>query len=175
MVIRTPNENTRINEVKIGPFRFSLENVQAALISLAVGTVVVTIASFFFKNAENNENKRYRSWVLDNYRKANARFKFDPSIVGRDFAPPAEDALQYNYIFLPHVCIYVGWTILVMSVVVASSLIVLYSESWKLMKSEDWMTSFFISCLCSMFVTEVIKVLYYVCYTWARFLNIYIQ
>ncbi|KAH3862218.1 hypothetical protein DPMN_025184 [Dreissena polymorpha] len=158
MVIRTPNENTRINEVKIGPFRFSLENVQAALISLAVGTVVVTIASFFFTNAENNENKRHRSWVLDNYRKANARFKFDPSIVGREFAPPAEDALQYNYIFLPHVCIYVGWTILVMSVVVASSLIVLYSESWKLMKSEDWMTSFFISCLCSMFVTEVIKV-----------------
>lgn len=159
MIIRIPDENTRLNEAKIGPFRFSLENLQAALISLAIGTVVVTIASFFFKNAESNENKRYRSWVLDNYRKANARLNFDPSVVGRDFVPPAEDALQYNYFFLPHSCIYVGWTILLMSVVVAMSLVVMYSASWELMKSEEWMTTVCISFLCSMLVTEVIKVL----------------
>ncbi|KAH3861258.1 hypothetical protein DPMN_024185 [Dreissena polymorpha] len=159
MVIRIPNENASLYETKIGPFRFSLKNVQVALISLAVGTVVVTIASFFFKNTENNENKRYRSWVLDKYRKANARLNFDPSVVGREFVPPAEDALQYNYFFLPHYCIYVGWMILVMSVVVSMSLTVIYSDAWELIKSEEWMTTVCISVLCSMFVTEVIKVL----------------
>ncbi|WAQ96229.1 PKD2-like protein [Mya arenaria] len=159
MTLQSPDEN--IYQIVIGPFRFAFENFLVALVALLISTTVIMIVTFFFKNAESDESARFQSTLLNAYRKANSKIQFDKSVIGRIFVPPAEEALQYNYYFLPHFCVYVGWTILAMAIAVASYFIYSFSDSWELIKSEYWMSTIFVSFFCSIMVTEVIKVIFF--------------
>lgn len=159
MILEIPDEQNTFLQVVIGPFRFSMENFKAALISVTVSSFIIIIVAFFFKNAESSDKiPTLDSCLHKAYRNINDKMKLDKSVVGRKYRPPAEDALEYNYFFLPHMCVYVGWTILVMSLILATYLLVSFSSDWALIKSEEWMTAIFVSMLCSSLIIEGIKV-----------------
>ena len=153
-----PEQDVYMAQVVIGPFRFSLENMKTAFFALLISSVVIMIVSFFFKNAESDESKKYETSFLNAYRRANGKLHFDNSVLGRYFVPPAEEALQYNNYFLPKQCVYVGWFILLMAVAVACYFVYAFSDAWELIKSEEWMSTIFMSFLCSIMFTEVLKV-----------------
>lgn len=159
MILKTSDEIPTIEEVVIGPFRFSLENFKTAIISLTISTVIIMIVTFFFKNAESDvKGPNVNSVILKAYRKVNDSLKIDKSVLGRKYWPPAENNVEYNNFFLPSMCVYVGWAILITSVILATYILETFSVDWKLIKSEQWMTTIFLSILCSVVLIESAKV-----------------
>ncbi|XP_053393015.1 uncharacterized protein LOC123564401 isoform X2 [Mercenaria mercenaria] len=160
MIVEIPDENTLINQAVIGPFRFSIENFKAALISVTVSSVIIIIVSIFFRNAEAAENSQnIDSAICKAYRKVNEKLKLDSSVLAKRYWPPAEEALEHDYFFLPHFCVYIGWTILAMAVFLATFLLVSFSADWELIKSEEWMTAVFVSFLTSVLLIEGVKIM----------------
>jgi hypothetical protein len=159
MIVEIPDDTTTIYQAVIGPFRFSMENFEAALIAVTVASVIIIIVSVFFRNAENEEKGPHvDSFMNKAYRKVNDKIQLDKSVLSRRYWPPAEEAVDHNYFFLPHFCIYVGWTVLLMALIVATFLLVSFSSDWALVKSEEWMTAVFVSFLASMVIIEGAKV-----------------
>lgn len=159
MIVTIPDEETIIYQAVIGPFRFSMENFKAALTAVTVSTIIIIIVSIFFRNAENEDRgPNVDSLMIRAYRKVNDKLKIDKSVLSRRYWPPAEEAIEHNYFFLPHFCVYVGWTILMMALIIATFLLVSFSADWELIKSEEWMTAVFVSFLTSILVTEGVKV-----------------
>jgi len=158
MSLKTTDDTQDISQVIIGPFRFSLENLNVAMLSLLISTIIISIVTFFFKNSETDESQRFESTLLNAYRKANAKVHFDKSVLGRFFYPPAEEALQYTHYFLPKYCVYIGWTVLATSVVVLTFFISTYTDTWELIQSEKWMTTVLVAFIFSVLTIEVLKV-----------------
>lgn len=158
MTIKTPDDNTTMSQITIGPFRFSKENFEAAIVSVSVSTGIIWLVIFFFKNAHNDGKDSFDNKLLRVYRKANNKFHLDSSVVGRHFVPPAAATMRHQFYFLPHFVIYVGWTILILAVSVATYFVIEFSDDWAVVKSDIWMTSIFVAILCSFLITEALKV-----------------
>ena len=158
ITVVVPNEDVYMAQVVIGPFRFSVENLKTACTALAISETIILFVTFFFKNAESDESKNFETTLLNAFRKANRKLNFDKSVLGRYFVPPAEEALNYNNHFLPKKCVYVGWFILFMSVIIATYFVFAFSGAWELIKSEEWMSTVFMSLICSILLVEVVKV-----------------
>ncbi|XP_053383373.1 uncharacterized protein LOC123564671 [Mercenaria mercenaria] len=159
IIVETPDENTVFNQVVIGPFRFSMENFKAAMVSMTISSVIIIIVSIIFRNSENAENSsNIDSFIHRAYRRVNEKIKLDSSVLARRYWPPAEEAVEYNNFFLPHCCIYVGWAILAMVLIVAAFLVVSFSSEWELVKSEEMMTAVLVSVLSSVLLIESVKI-----------------
>lgn len=158
MIIKMEDTQTIMKEVVIGPFRFSKENFETALIAVTLSSIVIWLVSFFFKNAESDSSNKYDTPLLRAYRAANRKLNFDSSYLGRYFVPPAEETIHHQFFFLPYFTVYLAWIILLMAVAVASYLLIVFSDDWKLIRSETWMTAIFTAVLCSCMIIEVMKV-----------------
>ena len=158
MVIKTPDDTIFVNQVVIGPFRFSMENFESALVSVVIATIIIWLVVFFFVNAESINKDKFDSTFLKIYRAINKKLQWDDSVIGKPFVPPAEVVIHHQYHFLPHFAVYIGWAILFSTVMTASYLLMAFSDAWKNVKSEEWMTTICVAILCSFLITEVIKV-----------------
>ena len=158
MSLKTTDNIQNMSQIVIGHFRFSRENIEMAMLSLFISTIIISIVTFFFKNSETEESQRFESTLLNAYRKANAKAHFDKSVLGRFFYPPAENALYYTHYFLPKYCVYIGWTVLATSVVVLTFFISTYTDTWELIQSEKWMTTVLVAFIFSVLTIEVLKV-----------------
>ena len=159
LILKTPDEVEGMQQVIIGPFRFSHENFENSMIAVTIATVFVMISSFFFRNCDSptggvNINSIWRRMYI----KINSVFKLDKSVLGKTYIPPAEEAVQYGVHWLPDVCLYVGWTILGISVLITTYILVVVSEKWRLIKSEEWMTTVLCGFMASFLLLETIKV-----------------
>ncbi|XP_070533290.1 polycystin-1-like protein 2 isoform X1 [Ptychodera flava] len=61
-------------------------------------------------------------------------------------------------IYLPHWCVYIAWILVFLSVVVSAFFTILYSLEWGNEKSVQWLLSFVISFLQSVFLLQPVKV-----------------
>lgn len=158
MIIKTPDTHTNLHQVTIGVFRFSLENFEAALVAVSISTLIIWLVVFFFKNSQHAKSSNFDGPFLRAYRKLNSKVSLDKSFLGKPVVPPAERAVHHQYHILPHFTVYVGWAILITAVAVASYLLLSFSDDWKEVKSEIWMTTIFVALLCSFLITEMAKV-----------------
>lgn len=60
---------------------------------------------------------------------------------------------------LPHWVIYIAWTLVVLTMLASALFLFLYSVEWGKEKSEEWMTTFFLSFFQSVLVVQPLKVL----------------
>ena len=159
LILKTPDEVPGMEQVVVGPFRFSMENFLTAFISVAVASPIIMIVSFLFKNSESAEDdNEYLSCCRKGYKGVNDFLKIDKSVLGTEYIPPTRVVVRHFH-FLPHFCVYVGWALLLLIVAMATWLLVLFSMDWKQEKSEVWMTTMFTAVLLSIFVVETIKVI----------------
>ena len=158
LFLKTKTKEEINAELVIGPFRFSNENFKVALIAVAVSTIIVTMVSFLFRFSRSKTHLLFRdTYFVRLYKRFNNRFKLDNTILNMHY-PPAEDAVVYDYNFLPQFVSYVAWTLIALFVGLCALFMLTGAKSWPEIKSEEWMTTVIVSGVVSFLIIDVIKV-----------------
>ncbi|XP_078583957.1 polycystin-1-like protein 2 [Branchiostoma floridae x Branchiostoma japonicum] len=140
MWLNDEEETQIVQAVSFGPFSFTLNTVYTGFMTgiICLPAIIVIVLLFQFSRPSNKGDRRVRDVETGDPAEAPAQQK------------PAKG--------LPHLCKYVAWVLVVLSVVGSAIFIVLYSLEWGKEKSEWWLSSFFISFLADMILLQPAKV-----------------
>ena len=81
-----------------------------------------------------------------------------PSMPLEDEIPSTPKIERKKPFMLPHWVIYIAWTLALLSIFGSAFFVFLYSLQWGKEKSEEWMTTFFLSFFQSVMVVQPLKV-----------------
>lgn len=141
----------------IGPVKVSygslITSILGALTVLPVSTAIVLL----FLKSERKETVRGEQPVK-------TRSKGNRRVINSDTAAHETEVEEENKSWLkrfrlPYWCQYIGWVILILSVLTAGLFIVFYAMDWGKEKSEAWLLAFFLSFFETILFLQPLKVL----------------
>ncbi|XP_052217966.1 polycystic kidney disease 2-like 1 protein [Dreissena polymorpha] len=156
--------------IQIGPFRFSLKQVFTVYTSFISALIVTppTILLIYlfklskpkpvdpkttlFKPGERSTKIRVpmvHDWLEKQHQRS---VQLEKCLVQKGY--PSTQGLK-----LPYQCTYLAWFLVFLIWFLCAFFIMLYSMEWGKKKSEEWLTSFFLSCFESIFCLDPVKVL----------------
>lgn len=81
-----------------------------------------------------------------------------PKLVTRQDGPPSPTKPKKKVFSFPHWCVYIAWILVILSVALSGFFTLLFSFEWGKEKSSQWLTTFLLSFLQSVFLIQPIKV-----------------
>ncbi|XP_053378970.1 uncharacterized protein LOC123526495 isoform X2 [Mercenaria mercenaria] len=144
--------------LQVGPFRFTKQQISISMICALITTPPVMLIVFLFQHTKKRRNsciscKRCCSCTLfcqkDDPTDDLLRTKLLSSQV-----PELRGRLCFPYWF-----VYINWFILVAAILVPAFFILLYSIEWGKQKSEEWLTTFFMSLFESILLVDPVMVI----------------
>lgn len=126
-------QDSQSHQASFGPITFSLAGVYISIISIVITIPPLFLITFLFKNT--------RSF----------RANKDKSNIEHLVLNPQKDLLPVGYQIL-------AWSLVVLSVASSGFFVILYSMEWGKDKSEEWLLSFFLSFMESIFIVDPVKV-----------------
>ncbi|KAL4240289.1 polycystic kidney disease protein 1-like [Mactra antiquata] len=153
------------SELQVGPFRFSLKQVYTSIICALIVTPPTIIVIYLFKLAKNkikpNEKlfkPRHRgngykvpfmsSWLEEEQKRS---MELERHLVTKGI--PTNEGFRF-----PHAVVYIAWLLVISGSVLSAFFVMLYSMEWGKQKSEEWVTTFLLSFVESVFCLDPIKV-----------------
>ncbi|XP_045211050.2 uncharacterized protein LOC123562481 [Mercenaria mercenaria] len=166
----TNEENYDIpTEIIVGPFRFSLQQIYVSLVTALIVTPMTLVVIYLFKKSKKpkfsdgnksithfrkeDKSKRYKIPLFDDWfeRERLQSLELEKHLVEKG-NPKIEG------ITLPETFHYLGWFTVGVTVLTCGFFILLYSAEWGKQKSEEWLTTFILSFVESVFCFDPIKV-----------------
>lgn len=140
MFFQTEDEETVIADtVRIGKLRLSLKTAYISVVGVLITVIPIMIITHLFKNT------RVKKKIVKDG-------KSDKTVVKSREITMEEEA-KY-----PHWVIYISWIIVALSIIVPAFFMLLYSMEWGTSKSEEWLTTFVLSFVESLFIVDPLKV-----------------
>ncbi|XP_052071968.1 uncharacterized protein LOC127710241 [Mytilus californianus] len=141
MFFQTESEETVIADtVRIGKLRLSLKTAYISVVGVLITVVPIMIITYLFKNT------RVKKKIVKDG-------KPDKTVIKSREITMEEEA-KY-----PFWVVYIAWTIVALSILVPAFFMLLYSMEWGTDKSEEWLTTFVLSFVESLFIVDPLKVL----------------
>ncbi|KAL3876145.1 hypothetical protein ACJMK2_034017, partial [Sinanodonta woodiana] len=164
-----PNPNYESTAgIKLGPFRFTLQQLYVSMVSSIITTSVMTVLIILFKKSRRR-NKKKASKAKP---KSTVSKYYKPPIIDRwlDIQRKKSIELEKHVIvkgyptftgfYLPSWVLYIAWFLTILAVLLSAFFIMLYSMQWGKQKSEEWLITFFLSFLESALLIDPFKVLF---------------
>lgn len=137
------NDEVAADTVQFGTMRLSLKTVWVSFIGCIITVPPLIVVTNLFRNATGNavtKKVQKDSDKFDNLEDNNVNL-----------------VITYRKKF-PHWVTYIAWIIVALAVMTSSFFLLLYSMQWGKAKSEEWITSFVLSFLESIFLVDPFKV-----------------
>nr|KAG5713885.1 hypothetical protein BaRGS_024512 [Batillaria attramentaria] len=129
-------------EIEIGIMRFSMTTLWTSTVSIVITTIPTLLFVLLFRSKTITDKKK--------------RDEMD-----KNTSDLLDTVLMENP--LPHFVTYITWVLLLLTMVACSFFLLLYSMQWGKATSEEWIGSFFLSFMESIFVLDPIKVMLVAC------------
>ena len=153
MFFKSSNEEKNIQQLKLGVFRFSTSTFFVSVIGILISTPPIIFAVVLFQNAEK---RRLIMSSPETFYSKNLNIKEDKLEAG--FSKHYREVFRQQKTLLSHCLSFMAWSVIGLSVVSSSFFLILYSMEWGKEKSEEWLSSFFLSFLESVIVVDPVKV-----------------
>ncbi|XP_012940372.2 polycystic kidney disease protein 1-like 2 [Aplysia californica] len=161
--------NSLGTEVQIGKLRFSLTTLYTSVVSGLITVPPVLLVVWLFKqrrpwrSSEADRSRRLSSHHGGNT--VNQEGNISDMIASQNIPDSYEADLvsRFEKNPLPPWCLYVAWTILAITSLSCCFFLILYSMQWGKAVSEEWLASFVLSFLESVFVLDPVKVVLLTC------------
>ncbi len=125
--------------VQIGGMRLSLKVVYISFIGCLITVPPIFVATYLFKNASERIVKKKRNY--------NSKTECESIMM-----------IQQKKKF-PHWVVYIGWVVVALAVVTSAFFLLLFSMQWGKAKAEEWLTTFILSFVESVFLVDPFKVI----------------
>jgi polycystin 1L2 len=130
-------QDEAVERLKIGPIKFALSSIYISFIGVIMTFPVILAITMIFRKSNSSESITDRDEMnIESFQ-------------------TQKDEKEFR---LPKKLIYVAYLLIAVSILVSGFFVVLYSMEWGKSKSEEWLKTFFLSFLESMFVVDPIKV-----------------
>ncbi|XP_045163703.2 polycystic kidney disease protein 1-like 2 [Mercenaria mercenaria] len=154
--------------IEVGPIRFTAKQIFISLICALMTTPVIMFLIFLFKRTKCKQSTANTSCCCTGSkcicqcgalcrRKNDPRKQYEEMLKSRMLSSTVPDF--HGGLYLPWWFIFVAWFLVVAGTVVPAFFILLYSMEWGKQKSEEWLTTFFMSLLESMLFVDPIMVI----------------
>ncbi|XP_039274067.2 uncharacterized protein LOC120348022 [Styela clava] len=142
---------------EIGPIKFSVQQVMISVqSSLIVIPINLLLVQMFRKLAPNKKNNGSVSKSAQNIL---STISLHNVIKNEEEEEKEKAKMEIKQPFMfPHWCLYIAWTIVVLTSLSCAGVVFLYSIMWGPEKSIDWLTSIIFSFTQSVFIIQPIKV-----------------
>ncbi|KAL3876144.1 hypothetical protein ACJMK2_034016 [Sinanodonta woodiana] len=160
-----PNPNYESTAgIKLGPFRFTLQQLYVSTISSLIPTSVMTVVIILFKKSRRRNKKKsskakpkscYKLRIMDKWMNSKKKesIELEKHVIVRGYP-------TFTGCHLPSWFLYIAWFLSILAVVLSAFFIMLYSMQWGKQKSEEWLLSFILSFLESALFIDPFKVLF---------------
>ncbi|XP_035828454.1 polycystic kidney disease protein 1-like 2 [Aplysia californica] len=157
-------------EIQIGQLRFSLTTLYTSVVSGLITVPPVLLVVWLFK-----QRRPWRSSEADRSRRLSSHHggstvPLEGNLSDSKASLNIPDSCEANLVSrfdknpLPPWCLYVAWTIMTITSLSCCFFLLLYSMQWGKTVSEEWLASFFLSFLESVFVLDPVKVILLTCF-----------
>uniref|UniRef100_K1QYG6 Polycystic kidney disease protein 1-like 2 n=1 Tax=Magallana gigas TaxID=29159 RepID=K1QYG6_MAGGI len=128
-----------VEQIRVGPIIFALSSIYISFVGIIMTFPIVLTISMIFKKSKWQKEAEDRDKNRENVesfltQKKEMKFRMPPK------------------------CLYVAYVLVVLSILLSGFFVVLYSMEWGKAKSEEWLKTFFMSFLESLFIVDPIKV-----------------
>lgn len=128
-----------VEQIRVGPIKFALSSIYISFVGIIMTFPIVLTISMIFKKSKWQKEAEDRDKDRENVesfltQKKEMKFRMPPK------------------------CLYVAYVLVVLSILLSGFFVVLYSMEWGKAKSEEWLKTFFMSFLESLFIVDPIKV-----------------
>lgn len=128
-----------VEQIRVGPIKFALSSIYISFVGIIMTFPIVLTISMVFKKSKWQKEAEDRDKDRENVesfltQKKEMKFRMPPK------------------------CLYVAYVLIVLSILLSGFFVVLYSMEWGNAKSEEWLKTFFMSFLESLFIVDPIKV-----------------
>lgn len=158
MFFKSTEDIQPADEVRIGFIRFSMTNLIVSIQSILITTPpVILVVLIFRKSRPKFTSKPHDKTTEKSLNEKVAKLLKDKSC-SIDEKDSLDDAVVQNRLPFPYWTIYIAWTINFLGIVGSTFYLFLISMEWGKSKSEEWLTTFILSFLESIFVVDPVKV-----------------
>jgi polycystin 1L2 len=156
MFFQSSDEIKNVDQVTLGPFKFSFSSFYVSCIGILISTPPVIFAAFVFRHVRSRKSAAYS--ISDSQ---NCGKKCNSESIGSRTQTDGE-IFKAKRDKLPHWVYYLAWIVIALAIVSSSFFLVLYSMEWGKAKSEEWLLSFAFSFLESLIIVDPAKVIFLV-------------
>lgn len=158
MFFKSTEDIQPADEVRIGFIRFSMTNLIVSIQSILITTPpIILVVLIFRKSRPKFTSKPHDKTTEKSLNEKVAKLLKDKSC-SIDEKDSLDDAVVQNRLPFPYWTIYIAWTINFLGIVGSTFYLFLISMEWGKSKSEEWLTTFILSFLESIFVVDPVKV-----------------
>ena len=160
MFFRSSTEESSSMQFEIGFIRFSLSTLYISVISVIITTPPILCVVLAFRKSKVRERKP-DSAISKNWETKHKSDSHDASKSSNYILQRLNEDIMFGDInlILPFWCVYLSWTILVLTAATCAFFLLLYSMEWGKEKSQEWISSFFLSFLESFLFIDPLKVI----------------
>ncbi|KAK7507709.1 hypothetical protein BaRGS_00000674, partial [Batillaria attramentaria] len=155
-------------EIEIGIMRFSMTTLWTSTVSIVITTIPTLLFVLLFRfsrprrgpRAQTQQHRR-EGLIRMTHASKTITDKKKRDEMDKNTSDLLDTVLMENP--LPHFVTYITWVLLLLTMVACSFFLLLYSMQWGKATSEEWIGSFFLSFMESIFVLDPIKVMLVAC------------
>ncbi|XP_061167212.1 polycystin-1-like protein 2 [Saccostrea echinata] len=153
MFFKASKENQNLDQIEFGVFRFSFTALYVSCMGIIISTPPVIFAAFVFRHTNGTKSRKHGEINSSNInKKGHCQQTNDFSIDGKVFNSKKRMFPRWVY--------FVAWVLVLLAIVSSCFFLILYSMEWGKAISEEWLSSFVISFLESLFVVDPVKVIF---------------
>lgn len=141
--------------IEIGPIRFSYTMLWTSFMGIIISTFPIVLIMTLFKRSKQRHYSRKNS---SSGEVAEESFLSTEELVATNRKVTGDFYEESNGVRLPWFCAYIAWVLTALSILASAIFIILYSQEWGKEKSEEWLTTFFLSFFESCFIVDPLKV-----------------
>ncbi|XP_064595268.1 polycystin-1-like protein 2 [Liolophura sinensis] len=142
--------------IKLGFLRFSVHQVYTSFITISIVTPVELALIWLFKKSKPH--------LEDTLEVVRANGGCHSCFISKEKVQMANALLSKGFLkpkgaLLPHFCVYIAWTIVLICISTSAFFVFLLSQQWGRAKSEEWLTSFLLTFFESLIILDPLKVI----------------
>ncbi|KAL3877870.1 hypothetical protein ACJMK2_035514 [Sinanodonta woodiana] len=166
-----PGENYQTEDgIEIGPIRFKLHQIYISVVCALIATpATIAVITLFKSSRRRYRHKKKVHNKSDRSLKSRIPFLNAWLEKRREESWELEEHLivrglpRFEGFWLPSWTVYIAWILVVLSTIVPAFFTMLFSMQWGKQKSEEWLTTFLLSFIESLFCLDPVKVLLMAC------------
>ncbi|XP_062613252.1 location of vulva defective 1-like [Saccostrea cucullata] len=153
MYFKASSETENSDQITVGVFRFSFATLYVSCMGIIISTPPIIFAAFAFRHSSSEKSRKNSDNYSSNSNKKENSRKTDTFWIDGE-------VLNSRKGRFPRWVYFVAWIFVLLAIVASSFFLILYSMEWGKAKSEEWLSSFVISFLESLFVVDPVKVIF---------------
>lgn len=143
--------------IKLGFLRLSVHQVYTSLITICIVTPVELALIWLFKKSKPDSK--------DSVELVEAEGGCQSCFISKERVQMANALLSKGFLkpkgaLLPHFCVYIAWSMVLVCISTSAFFVFLLSQQWGRAKSEEWLTSFLLTFFESLFILDPLKVIH---------------